>query len=102
MAHRQFTDSHGRVWDVWEVHPEYVDRRDDAPPSTVPKVDRRKRREFRAKLGALAAGWLCFETRNEKRRIAPIPDGWEQLSDADLAALGESGEPVRPTRRLIE
>ena len=26
-------------------------------------------------------GWLCFETIGEKRRLAPVPDGWDRADD---------------------
>jgi hypothetical protein len=33
---------------------------------------------------ALASGWLCFESKSELRRLAPIPDDWETASHVDL------------------
>ena len=35
----------------------------------------------------LAEGWLCFESRVEKRRLAPIPAGWPKFSLAELKKL---------------
>jgi hypothetical protein len=40
-------------------------------------------------------GWLVFECDVEKRRLGPIPDGWDELPDHELALLLESAVPVR-------
>jgi hypothetical protein len=105
MAHRVYTDSHGRQWDVWSVLPEYAERR-RTPDSTaaVPSTERRTQKTFRVPLGRIwADGWLVFETAGEKRRLAPVPPGWAQLSDADLDRLREQAIVTgRPTRRLVE
>jgi hypothetical protein len=43
-------------------------------------------------------GWLAFESAHgEKRRLAPIPEDWESLSDKELAALCAQTAP--PTRK---
>lgn len=28
-----------------------------------------------------AHGWLCFETRGEKRRLAPVPEQWDRADE---------------------
>ena len=38
----------------------------------------------------LADGWLCFESGSEKRRVAPIPAGWEEFTGAQLETLCQS------------
>jgi hypothetical protein len=41
-------------------------------------------------------GWLCFERGSERRRLSPIPEGWQKAEDARLADwLGAA----RPTSR---
>ncbi|HMC54328.1 MAG TPA: hypothetical protein VKH19_04090, partial [Gemmatimonadaceae bacterium] len=53
-------------WRVWDVFP-------SAGTSEIgPEV-------FSGSLQntAFANGWLCFESEREKRRLAPIPMGWE-------------------------
>lgn len=42
---------------------------------------------------ALRTGWLCFERAGERRRLAPIPDGWHSFHDDELASLWASAEP---------
>ena len=46
---------------------------------------------------AYRGGWLVFESANEKRRLAPVPADWEQMPEADLAALCSkaSTQPAR-------
>jgi hypothetical protein len=49
-------------------------------------VDRRAEPRIRVLLpGSFAAGWLCFESRGEKRRLTPVPDAWERAADEVLA-----------------
>lgn len=35
----------------------------------------------------LEAGWLCFESEGERKRLAPVPEAWESVDDMTLAAL---------------
>ena len=106
MAHRTFTDSAGRYWEVWTVHPANVERRrDESDEALTLRVERERRRErqYRVKLGTdWANGWLAFQTGDEKRRLTPIPGGWESASDRELEALCESAVPAQPPRRLAE
>jgi hypothetical protein len=107
MPHRVYTDSSGRQWDVWSVNPEYAERRRPTPPGAAalpPARERRAKKGFRVPLGRTwAAGWLVFETSGEKRRLAPFPANWTELSDAELDRLREKAiVTMRPTRRLIE
>ena len=43
---------------------------------------------------ALAAGWLTFECPTERRRLFPIPPGWDVCSDARLERLCEQAQIV--------
>lgn len=47
----------------------------------------------------LGSGWLCFARGEEKRRLTPIPPGWEAAPEAELEALFEQARPV--TRRSL-
>jgi hypothetical protein len=105
MAHREFTDGIGRSWNVWSVVPERAERRREGTETTRPGERRHTRdREFRVPLGdPWTRGWLAFETRGEKRRLAPIPDDWDLATDEQLAGLLERAEHIqRPPRRLAE
>ena len=103
MSHRSFKDSFGRTWDVWTVVPTRVERRAATPPTSQPAVERREHDELRARLDArFTGGWLCFETKREKRRLAPFPDSWERADDAELERLCQRATEVQPSRRLVE
>jgi hypothetical protein len=91
MPHRQFIDSVGATWDVWDVHPTVASQTlanlcwqpagqtDDGRNPVAP---------------ALADGWLCFESGGERRRLAPIPLGWCAYSAAQLQDLRDSAARV--------
>jgi hypothetical protein len=69
------------TWNVWD---------------TVPASDGRVRMAGTR----MALGWLTFECGDEKRRLVPIPDGWHNWPEENLAdALGKA-LPVRPRNSL--
>jgi hypothetical protein len=118
MASRTFTDKHGRVWTVWSVVPSWVERRavrdrrfHDLDEYEHAARDQRKgpRRRGLPDLGprvklsdAMAGGWLAFESSEERRRLVPIPEGWEDASEAELQAYCAKAAVAPPRRRLIE
>lgn len=72
MATREFTDSKGIVWRVWDVTPTYMH------PVT-------KTEEF---MEPWAEGWLTFECATEKRRlVAPYPPRWAEYELSQLELL---------------
>lgn len=87
MARRQFRDSNGTQWNVWDVIP------DDALGASM--YDRRGRTRPASAEGvapipldpALARGWLCFQAGDERRRFAPIPVKWDELPDGVLRVM---------------
>jgi hypothetical protein len=81
-AHRTITDARGVTWDVFAVHPE---------ARLSPHSQLR---------GTFSQGWLCYDSGTEKRRLSPIPENWQSLSDADLERLAERAE-VAPRRRTV-
>jgi hypothetical protein len=87
MAHRTFRDERGELWHVWSVVPTKVERRERQLP--IPVADeRRKATEYRVALGnGMSNGWLCFESGHEKRRLTPVPAGWEGKNASELNAL---------------
>jgi hypothetical protein len=103
MSHRCFTDSSGQTWDVWTVVPTRVERRAAEAAMSRPAVERREHDELRAHLNPrFTDGWLVFQTKREKRRLAPYPDTWEQADDAELEQLCQRATEVQPPRRLVE
>ena len=67
MALRNFTDSQGSTWRVWNVVPQYATGRDEEQMTP-----------------GLQGGWLCFENSGEKRRLSPIPADWENAGNEAL------------------
>jgi hypothetical protein len=79
MPARTFTDRSGVRWTVWEVIPgrhNPVSGRS----STLPVE--------------MSGGWLCFDSGAEKRRLYPIPPGWEDFPDEKMELLCRAGLPV--------
>jgi hypothetical protein len=107
MAHREFTDSRRITWNVWDVYPDYGDRRGllgDRRHFIRETVERRAALDA-ARLRVspeYVRGWLAFQSGNERRRLAPVPDGWDGLDDPDLERLCQAARPVGRPRRLIE
>ena len=94
MAHRQFTDSAGRTWDVWDVHPTTASR---ALAQLYPhqSPDAVADSPCHAVAPGLADGWLCFGLGAERRRLAPVPAKWDSLSPEELERLRECAAPVQ-------
>jgi hypothetical protein len=93
------------MWDVWQVHPAAAERRfsarrvqDEERLDTAERrtgLDRREERLTRATIAAeFAYGWLCFETAGEKRRLAPVPEGWDRADDETIEQWCCVAKPV--------
>jgi hypothetical protein len=83
---RAFTDSFGAVWTVREITPGPMPEK----LSQLLGPDRRR------------GGWLLFiSEQGEKRRLAPVPEGWRGLSERELEAccMRARGVPPAPARR---
>jgi len=79
MASREFSDSEGVVWRVWDVTPTHLH------PAT----------RAEAYMEPYAGGWLTFESPFEKRRmVAPYPSRWVEYDLAQLEMLCRAAEPV--------
>lgn len=79
--HRLFTDDSGTEWTVRAFHP----------------AERADARHTRL-LGSYQQGWLSFECDVRKRRLSPIPEGWQALDDDSLRALCARAEEAAPRR----
>lgn len=94
------------MWEVWEVEPSHAERRagHDRRRAPRPGPDRRRTIDhMRVRISSeFTSGWLCFQSSHEKRRLAPVPDGWEHLEDAALEPLLDQATPSGRPRRLIE
>jgi hypothetical protein len=105
MAHREFRDERGQLWEVWDVIPERRDRRSglDRRQAARETSDRRKMHVLSAVItGDLAKGWLVFASIKERRRFAPLPERWAEASEAQLTLWCQEAKPIPVPRRLIE
>lgn len=78
MAHRRIVDNESQVWDVWEV------RTSAASPRRI------------LVQSELQDGWLAFQCGDQRRRLAPLPVGWDELSDRALLGLMDQASLIQP------
>jgi hypothetical protein len=109
MALRNFKDSRGAEWRVWDVTPHdawsgerRARERRVAQSASYTGPERRRARERRVRTPGLLTpglegGWLCFEAEADKRRLTPVPPRWDEAPDAELEGLLQRASPV--TRR---
>lgn len=108
MAYRDFVDEHGTAWEAWDVHPTHVERRlerSGARGAAGGPVVERRTTESGARMQVrpeYTQGWLAFQSRHERRRLAPVPPDWAELDDAGLSRLLDRATPIGPGRRLVE
>ena len=72
MAYREFRDSAGLTWRVWDTLP------------TRPQVMDAMWRD----------GWLTFQSGSARRRLAPIPTGWADESPNRLELMCKAAQPA--------
>lgn len=107
MALREFRDSRGTDWLAWDVPPasHYSPMRSGEERRVTDTPDYHPERRViqdrrRGRTGAgLEYGWVCFQSPEEKRRLAPPPANWEEAADDALEALLGRAEPI--TRRRV-
>ena len=78
MAHRRIVDKEDQVWDVWEVQ-------------TTPATSRRILVQ-----PDLQDGWLAFQCGEQRKRLAPLPAGWSEMSDRALLGLMDQAREIKP------
>src|SRR3954464_6519048 len=99
MAHRRITDQATCLWDVWEVNPAAVAQKVTEERRAQPGV-RVQRKEMRIVVAdELREGWLAFQCESDRRRITPIPLGWDAMTDDELLGLLARATPVAHARR---
>jgi hypothetical protein len=70
MAYREFEDSAGSTWTVWDTYPSRPEGMDDS----------------------WRGGWLTFESGGIRRRLAPIPKGWTEAPASRLELMCKVAE----------
>ncbi len=81
-GHREIEDQRGIRWIVFAIHPS-------------------SERGTQALSERYRGGWLTFDSGAETRRVAPIPNNWEHMSDAELATLCGQGEVAPPRKNRL-
>src|SRR3954454_25418248 len=107
MAYRTFVESKGGYWQVWDSQPTKVERRASPSdrrnlkrfpwkgPERRNGLDRRVVSQRRITLAeGYGSGWLTFESLAEKRRLVPIPGGWEEATQAELRILCDKAKRI--------
>jgi hypothetical protein len=79
-GHREIEDDKGVRWMVFAVY-----------PSTTTSERAPLREPY-------TRGWLAFDSGMETRRLAPVPENWVNLPDADLRAMCGRAE-IAPRRK---
>lgn len=79
MAYVEFTDRAGRLWRVWYT-------------MAAAEVATLLPDEWKG-------GWLTFESGDEKRRLAPVPEGWDRLRPERLELLCRVAKPTTASAR---
>jgi len=84
ITRRVFDDIRGKRWQAFAVH---------ASSATL---------EHGGLPEAFRNGWLVFEAADEVRRVAPIPEKWEELSSDRLGLLCHKAPSSPRSNRLHE
>jgi hypothetical protein len=92
---------------VWQVHPSAAERRfvqrRVKDEDRIDSAERRSGQERRVSEASRARaniaeeftfGWLCFECATEKRRLAPVPEGWDRADDETIEQWCCAAKPV--------
>jgi hypothetical protein len=109
VSYRTFLDSKGKRWEVWLITPAAAERRradrrasssgsaayqGDLDRRRTPERRRGPFRRSQAVASEYSQGWLCFETEGEKRRLAPVPPGWEEAGPDRMSTWLQAAKRV--------
>jgi len=91
ITRRTFTDRYGVEWTVTESLPRdaaaETSRERRSEPRSQPRSRARSRRAVNLATRDLDLPSLQFESSRQRRRLAPIPPGWEQMPHDELEDL---------------
>ena len=105
MTHRQFVDDDHVAWHVLDVFAHGRDYQSAGPTDWPSRADHQQSgsdRPLTEIRQLMATGWLVFQSARERRRLVPIPAGWEAASDRELGTLCARGERVVPPPYSVE
>lgn len=81
MSLREFRDRAGVEWRAWDITPERMH------PATMREMFLGRHVDFQE-------GWIVFESATERRRLAPYPIHWADMSEDELEALLHVAKPT--------
>jgi hypothetical protein len=105
MTIRTFRDANGVEWRVYTIVPKGLERRNRTdrrrgpdPGYTGPERRQQPDRRQQLRDGAdqkpqawvlpgIQGGWLVFDSGAQRRRLTPIPPGWEKATEEELEQL---------------
>jgi hypothetical protein len=109
VSYRTFLDSTGKRWEVWLVTPAAAERRKADRRATPAGTEgfagnperrltpERRRSPFQRSVAVASEfsdGWLCFESEGEKKRLAPVPVGWQEAGPDRLSSWLQAARRV--------
>ena len=88
MGYREFKDAEGEFWKVWDVTPDqriFLKRRTPSR-GTPQRAERTIEEDLLASevTPSRERGWLAFQSRDQNRRLSPIPPNWEAASEVEM------------------
>lgn len=93
MSLREFPDSLGRIWEVWDTYPKGANvagKGDSVLSQYMADQVIREGNQPSSVRHQYEAGWLTFKFNDERRRLAPVPAQWESADDATLRGYLDS------------
>jgi hypothetical protein len=106
MALREYRDRNGRPWTVWNVAAKFNPARSGEERRVSSRgTSEKERRTLEDRRGMTPPpewvhGWLVFQTTGEKRRLAPVPSGWDSLPESELEELRNRAQVIADMQRL--
>lgn len=99
IVYREFGDSNGTRWRVWEVVPpaktdEVLSRLPTAAPQNASAEIIERRNVQNERRALWTKGWLLFESVSQRKRLIPIPSNWNVATEAELDAMCQSARDV--------
>jgi hypothetical protein len=73
------------LWEAWDVYPGQHWTEEHDASRHLPS--------------GMADGWLCFQSGSEKRRLMPVPEGWDGVADDQLWVYCRAAQAVRQRKR---
>ena len=87
MALRGFVGDDGKDWEVWDTRPATRSAGGAVAGPRSEEDSARTALNFSLVSAKREGGWLTFTAQHERRRLSPIPSGWETADEATLCSL---------------